>query len=311
MFEKLEKKLQNIYEQINGKNVIIWGYGESGKFLYERMKNDNKEVLYIIDEGINYVDPLIKRSHILEFCNPKTTMIIITISEELEKVRDSIIQRGFDETNIIDFRSLIYGENRRYNVEYYQYLEYEFGLKILEHKSKEEHGYVGNLDHFNIYGYGKSMYIYNVLKRFEFSENDAIFDFGCGRGGALLLFKYCGIGKIGGIEYDHELYNDAVDNMMILGIDNEILCGDAQECTDILDDYNYFFMNDPFTGEVFSKVIQNIEKSFQRRKRKIVLIYSAARCHLEVVRNNKFQFVKLYDNPGAYITRTTNIYILE
>lgn len=88
-----------------------------------------------------------------------------------------------------------------------------------------------------------------------------------------------------------------------------VSCGDAANYTDI-DGYNYFYMFDPFDGECFKSVIRNIEESYQRRQRKIVLIYMAPTCHKQVLEHGMFKFA--YQVKSLFtVTKTTNVYVLE
>ena len=312
VFREMDEEIQNLYTRLNGYKTIIWGRGETGQFLYSRFVADQKKIDCIIDENLMCFGMKIRSHWCLEYYDPKTTMILVTPSVEIDVIDKILNKYGFPDRNIIHIREYFYGkECMNYPLEYYKWLEYRYGVEILEHKSAEEQGYLNDKRNFNIYGYGKGYPLELLLRRFQFQDQDAVFDFGCGKGEALVMFARAGVKKLGGVEYDAEIYNRADKNLKILGIKNEIICGNAVEVgNNILDEYNYFFMFDPFVGDVFRKVIDNIETSYEHKKRKIVLIYGAPRCHKEVIRNGKFKFVKECENLYA-ITRTTNIYVLN
>ena len=68
---------------------------------------------------------------------------------------------------------------------------------------------------------------------------NAVFDFGCGKGGALLLFQKSGVQKLAGVEYDKPLYDILLDNYRKMGLSAEnIINGDAALIRSELDDYN-------------------------------------------------------------------------
>lgn len=107
------------------------------------------------------------------------------------------------------------------------------------------------------------------------AEEDAIFDFGCGKGAALVSFLDYGFRRVGGIEYVNEIYETLSSNMSKLGIKEqqaECLHGDAAMLTTELDRYNWFYFFDPFHRSVFETVIKNICESYHRIPRKITII---------------------------------------
>ena len=110
------------------------------------------------------------------------------------------------------------------------------------------------------------------------SDHDAILDFGCGKGGAMVSFLDYGFKKVGGVEYETKIYEVAKENFNRLGIKNEIelLNEDARNVKEQLDSYNWFYFFFPFDKEIFTVVIDNIKASFMRKKRKIHIIYFTA-----------------------------------
>lgn len=151
----------------------------------------------------------------------------------------------------------------------------------------------------------------DVLDNFEWTDGDAVFDFGCGKGEALLLFLRKGISRVGGIEYDNRLYQILLDNFQKLGYPTEgLLQGDAAGVTAEIDDYNYFYMYDPFEGKLFSDVIHNLEDSYQRKSRSMVLIYSVPSCHEAVVKNGYFKLCKQI-KTDFLDDKIVNIYRIE
>lgn len=125
-----------------------------------------------------------------------------------------------------------------------------------------------------------------------------------------MLFQKSGVEKLGGVEYDKQLYDILLGNFKKMGIGTEhIINGDAALLENELDGYNYFFMYNPFQGETFCRVIGNLEKSWDRRKRRIIFIYSGPYCHKDVIEHGKFILSKqIYTD---YSVRNVNVYTME
>lgn len=122
----------------------------------------------------------------------------------------------------------------------------------------------------------------NVLDSFNITPLDAIIDFGCGKGGALITLAKYPFVKIIGVELSTKLVEIAKRNLRKLRIDNvSIQCCDAIEFKE-LDDYNFFYFFSPFPCPVMKLVIGNIETSLNRKPRKVTIIYLNPECH-EVV----------------------------
>ncbi|WP_299554257.1 methyltransferase domain-containing protein [Seonamhaeicola sp.] len=125
----------------------------------------------------------------------------------------------------------------------------------------------------------KSWQIKRLLKASKITCNDAIFDYGCGKGKALYEFSKYKLNKIGGIELAKELADIAKINMQKLNLPNvKIVNGNALNFTE-LDDYNYFFFFDPFSVDIFKSVINIILTNYKKNPREITIIYMNLRGH--------------------------------
>lgn len=127
-----------------------------------------------------------------------------------------------------------------------------------------------------------------VLRDLKITRQDAIVDFGSGKGGALITFGKFPFAEIAGVELSPELAAIAGDNLKKLRIGNVAMtvC-DAADFTD-LDAYNYFYFFSPFPCSVMSAVMRNICASLGRRPRKAVIIYLNPECHAAVVADSPF-----------------------
>ena len=118
-----------------------------------------------------------------------------------------------------------------------------------------------------------------ILANFEITPNDAIVDFGCGKGGILISLSKYPFSKITGVEISPELVEIAKNNIKKLRIKNvEVECCDASQFKK-LNEYNYFYFFDPFPCVVMNEVMINIENSIIDNPRKIIIIYLNPFCH--------------------------------
>jgi SAM-dependent methyltransferase len=119
----------------------------------------------------------------------------------------------------------------------------------------------------------------NIISSFNITPNDAIIDFGCGKGGILISLSKYPFSKITGVEISPELIAIARENIRKLKIRNvEIKCCDAAEFND-LEEYNYVYFFDPFPCVVMKDVLHNIEKSISAHPRKVTIIYLNPFCY--------------------------------
>jgi SAM-dependent methyltransferase len=118
-----------------------------------------------------------------------------------------------------------------------------------------------------------------IMANFNISPNDAIVDFGCGKGGILISLSKYPFWKITGVEIAPDLVAIAKDNIKKLKIKNVgIECCDAAEFNQ-LNEYNYFYFFDPFPCVVMREVMNNIEKSILEQPRKVTIVYLNPYCH--------------------------------
>ncbi len=304
-FEQFEEIERKIFKLCNGVKVCLWGYGYSGRFCEHLFRRANKQIEHIIDDSAvidSKVD--VERSLILKELDSDTHIVLCAFARD-EKVITFLERLGYQENhNFIFIREWFYGNAESYRkLSYYDWLEYFYRLDITlcvmdNARPKGD---------CNYYSPGIDYSIIDILDHFEFDLDDAVFDFGCGKGGALCLFRAAGISRIGGVEYDQGLYEIAVSNMRKMNLDSQgIINDDAAKVAEQLDNYNYFFMYNPFQGQTFEAVVRNLEDSFKRKKRKMCVIYSGPYCHEILVRNEIFKFSKTIKTD--YSVKNVRIY---
>ena len=312
IWNEFNEVTKQIFKFVNGKKVILWGYGRSGWFIEHLFKKNHKQIEYIIDDGVLISPKLnIYRSFILNEMDIAAIAVLIAFPKKQEEL-EQLAHYGLKEyVNFIYLGDLFYGEEYKQfpkPLSYYDWLEYKYHMNILEIKD------INHIDKANndslYYSCGVDYGLIDVLDNFCFDDKDAVFDFGCGKAGALLLFHKSGIHKIGGAEYDKDLYEIAVENLNRVGISaSGLVNGDAALVNSELDEYNYFFMYNPFQGETFRQVIKNIESSYGRVHRRSTLIYSGTYCSDYITEDKMFKLSKsIYTD---YSVRYVRIYTME
>jgi len=120
--------------------------------------------------------------------------------------------------------------------------------------------------------------IQNILNSIKLRNQDIFVDFGCGKGRTVFLASLRKIKKAVGIEYNHELFKDALKNKKKFKFNKseiKILYLDAAKYK-ITDETIFFFFN-PFGLKTLNKILNNIKKSLKYNPRKIYIIYHADR----------------------------------
>jgi len=134
-----------------------------------------------------------------------------------------------------------------------------------------------------------------VLSALDIHNDDAIIDFGCGKGGALISFADFPFAKIVGVEISPRLISVAKRNLNRLGIRGvEIFCGDAAHFVE-LDQFNHAYFFNPFPHQIMQSVIVNIEDSISKTERDFTIIYLNPECHDIILRNGVFKKVGEFD----------------
>lgn len=308
IWKEYEKAKSVLFDFVNAKQVVLWGYEYNAYFLEHVFRRHNKNIEHIVDDGkVNPRIPITRSCELIDLSTDKYAVIIT--GEHSDAIEAYLQEKGFiPNVHYIYAKDVFLKPGReQYNVSYFGYLESYYTVDITERKLPEcmEKPTEDCLMYSPGIGYGLA----DVLDQFQISAKDAVFDFGCGKGGALVLFEKWGFKRYGGVEYDRQLYSVLNENFDKLGLDkSRLINNDATELTSSLDEYNYFFMYNPFQGETFTKVINNIEMSWKRNKRKIVLIYAGPYCHEDVIKNNYFVFTKkIYTD---YSVRNVHVYVI-
>jgi SAM-dependent methyltransferase len=138
------------------------------------------------------------------------------------------------------------------------------------------------------YGFVGNRFLKRIMDSLPITSADAIFDFGCGKGGSLVTFSRYPFRKLGGVELSSKLYSIAQNNMARLHLRHvELFCGDAADFT-ALDDYTYLYFFNPFSSAVMEQVMRNVLASLDARPRNLTIIYTNPVCHQTILQTGAF-----------------------
>ena len=117
-----------------------------------------------------------------------------------------------------------------------------------------------------------------LFENYNINEEDSIIDFGCGKGRLNFYLNYNFNCNVLGIEMDENFYNQCLENKKEYLKKNKKIedkinfdCVLAQEYK-IRDKDNKFYFFNPFSVQIFRKIINNILDSYYINERKIEII---------------------------------------
>ena len=129
--------------------------------------------------------------------------------------------------------------------------------------------------------------LYNVLTELNISADDSIIDIGSGWGFCLSLFNKFPFKKITGIEISSSEVEVCKQNLKVLNIENiELLNQDILNFNKF-NEYNYFYLYNPFSAEIFDHVLSKVKEGsiiiYKNVHEKEKLILSSHNFHLQNV----------------------------
>lgn len=269
------------YAMQKNKKLIVWGCGKGGAFLRHLVVDvDGRiEISYYIDEHMvlpccNEALPFFRSS--LLWYLPKDEYVILLSIRRDENVESMLDKLGFQKNkNYFDVRSEIGGN-------YLEYLELQNNRIDFSYVTKEERPDLYGGEYFESKPFDHSSIdrVFDEMSALPCEKN--FFDIGCGKGQMLMMSAMNGMKKIGGIEFNTEIAQTARKNMKELHIEADVIISDATEYEEV-DEYNIFFLYNPFGEESIRRVVAHIYDSYKRRPRSMFLVYGNPFYHATVM----------------------------
>lgn len=159
---------------------------------------------------------------------------------------------------------------------------------------------VNNSIHYHPYEPTPYSALVELFKYFSISENDCVVDFGCGKGRLNFFVNYHFKAFATGIEMNEQFFNEAIQNRQAYlskhrPVKNSIhfTCTLAQQY-EIQPDDNIFYFFNPFSVQVFMKVVQNILRSIEENNRLVnIILYYPTDDYIHFLTNQtSFEFVQ-------------------
>ena len=272
ILDEFRECLDNIMIQSIHSSILLYGYESyTGRFIkwyaeyYHSIKID-----YLVSTDMSRgraYDSEIFRPSVIDFNYRNVRQAVIWVAEPMtQDLRVDLEGKGYVKgKTYFDFYEAIYGsdiygkneedtdifrkkkEGKR-DIQFLEWLEWKYGCNFvtrIHHDFLEVAG-----EHGGGYGCTTQKEIFPILDHCHCipQTDDAIFDYGCGKGGALVSFLDYGFQRVGGVEYEPKIYDVLKENINLLELESrvEILYGDAGEIMDPLDSYNWFYFFLPF-----------------------------------------------------------------
>lgn len=133
---------------------------------------------------------------------------------------------------------------------------------------------------FHYYRYEPTPYsaLEQLFEWYEVKSSNRLVDFGCGKGRLNYFVHYLFQASVVGIEMNETFYQSAQENLKSYIRRNKVSKGQIQFYYCLAEDYRvnpsddrFYFFN-PFSVQIFMKVIGNILKSFEKKPRELDLL---------------------------------------
>ena len=317
--QEFRDRLDDMMLRCMNNRITIYGYDTyTGRFLnWYASYYHGIEVDYLVSEDMSTgkgYDREVFRPSVFDFGYKDIKNSIIWLAQPFtNELATWLSNKGYERNvSFYDFYDAIYGDDfwveedtetdvfnktktGKRDIQFLEWLEYKYSCNFVLPIAKDNFEIVD--EHGARYSCSTQKEIFPMLDRCHIhpSEEDAIFDFGCGKGGAMVTFLDYGFKKVGGVEYETKTYEVAKENFRKLKDDRvELVCGDARNVTKELDSYNWFYFFFPFDKEVFEVVIDNIKQSYLRNSRKIHLIYFTAMDYFFIEDTGVFRLINQF-----------------
>ncbi|WP_409304164.1 SAM-dependent methyltransferase [Peribacillus sp. SCS-155] len=178
--------------------------------------------------------------------------------------------------------------------------------KLLNIKTTGDQQGFHNSMHYHRYEPTPYSALEKLFEEYELQSGDQVVDFGCGKGRLNFYMNHVFHIRATGIEMDAELYEAALKNKERYLKKHPIGRGKVEFRQCLAEDYkidrkdNRFYFFNPFSVQVFMKVINNILKSVEKAQREVdVVLYYPSEDYIYFLQNETaFQLVQEVELHG-------------
>lgn len=320
ILEEFRDTLDDIMLKAMHSSVLLYGYESyTGRFIkwyaeyYHNIKID-----YLVSTDMSRgraYDSEIFRPSVIEFNYKNVRQAVIWVVEPMtDELRNFLEDKGYvDEETYFDFYKAIYGDDicgkntenvdifkkkkeGKRDIQFLEWLEWKYDCNFVNRIPHEFLEVAG--EHGEGYGCTTQKEIFPILDHCHCipKAEDAIFDYGCGKGGGLISFLDYGFLHAGGVEYEPKIYEVLKENIAKLKLEDktELLYGDAGELKEELDGYNWFYFYNPFDEVILKKCVENLADSYNRKKRKIHIIFFSAKDYTFIAETGIFRLTNQF-----------------
>ncbi|PCD08386.1 SAM-dependent methyltransferase [Peribacillus simplex] len=118
----------------------------------------------------------------------------------------------------------------------------------------------------------------HLFKKYALNRNDRIVDFGCGKGRLNFFIHHLFQSSVVGVEMNENFYKEAIENVNGYMKKRKKNNGNIEFHSCLAEEYdidtkdNRFYFFNPFSVQIFMKIINNILLSYEKEPRQIELI---------------------------------------
>lgn len=150
--------------------------------------------------------------------------------------------------------------------------------RLLNIETKKEQQSFHESFHYNRYEATPYSALELLFTKYKVNNSDSIVDYGCGKGRLLFYINHFFNVNVTGIEMDKNFYNNCLSNTNSYLIKHKNSINQINFVNDFAENYNinekdnkFYFFN-PFSIQIFMKIIDNILKSLEKNNRPIEII---------------------------------------
>lgn len=153
----------------------------------------------------------------------------------------------------------------------------KFYDKLLHIKTGEGHELQSSPHYFR---YEPTPYtaLEQLFDSYKVGTDNRLVDFGCGKGRLNFFVHYLFQASVVGVEMNEDFYENTKENLASYMRRNRVINGQIQFYHGLAEDYRihstedrFYFFN-PFSVQIFMKVVHNILQSFERTQRELDII---------------------------------------